>query len=240
MPSETWYCHIQGETFGPVPTDVVTIMLRQNRLQFSDWIWTGGLTKWMRIGDLHQFAAFLPPYPAAPIPAQEAVVPSHEVPTPTSVAAAVPVVAAPRPVAPAPPAPVAAPSPPPTPRPTTESSARAAPRAESPLKAWIRRYGRVRLNAKVVIEGYGTYDSADISEGGIFIKASSPIPFGTDLKLLIEAPFLQKPLDMTGIVIREGASEEGDNGFAIQFTRVNPAHRRLIHDYVKSQTTSVE
>jgi len=106
---------------------------------------------------------------------------------------------------------------------------------DTPLKAWIRRYGRVMLEGNVSVEGYGAFPVVDISEGGVFLSAVSPIAFGTDLRFRLESPSLGKTLDMTGIVIREGASEDGHAGFAIQFTRVNPAHRRVIHEYVKSK-----
>lgn len=233
MSAGAWYVHIQGETFGPVPTDVVSIMLRQHRLQFSDFVWTDGLAKWMRIGELTQFAAYLPPYPSVPIPKAGAqAVPQPSPPPLRAVAGArPPPTASParRPMAQA--AQAAAVAPPPA-----GSAARPAPRAEAPLKEWIRRYGRVKLAGTALIDGFGDYEIVDISEGGVFLKAPTPIPFGTDLKFRIESERLPKALDMTGIVIREGASEDGQFGFAIQFTRVNPAHRRVIHDYVKAAT----
>ncbi len=252
MSGEHWYVHIQGETFGPVPTEVVSIMLRQNRLQFSDYVWTEGLTKWMRIGDLHQFATFLPPYPGVPIPPLSGSAPhlsshAHAAATAAPAQAAPP---APAPSAPPPPAQAQSPAlytPQPAARPpqgapasTVTGAIRHQPRAESPLKAWIRRYGRARILATAVVDGHGNFEVVDISEGGVFIKAATPIPFGTDLRFRLESGHFSKALEMTGIVIREGTSEDGQLGFAIQYTRVNPAHRRVIHEYVKSKLSSVE
>jgi Tfp pilus assembly protein PilZ len=141
---------------------------------------------------------------------------------------------------PPPPAPVAA-APPPAPSAGMPTAPAAPPppppeaEGDANQKAWIRRHTRVRLDGTVTVEDYGTFTSFDISEGGLFIVANTPIPFGTDVKLHIESAAFPKPLDMTGIVIREGLSEAGETGFAIQFTRVNPAHRRVLQDYVKQK-----
>jgi hypothetical protein len=387
-----WFFHVHGETFGPLSPDVVAILLRQGRLQFTDWAWCESLTRWTRVAEIEAFAAFIPPYPDAPLPAgmvppagatrapspqagarpipfqpvarppqpmaptfgtvgnaataaapmatmmpNAAPAPHLEVVPPPPQAAAAPTAppamaapgqpwgappsfappqagAAPAPatfpppqgapaptmgafpppqgvpaampgafpppqgapaVAPAafaspqtlgapnapampqapmqpltdltappppppPPAPVAA-APPPAPS-TGMPTAPAAPpppppeaEGDSNQKAWIRRHTRVRLDGTVTVEDYGTFTSFDISEGGLFIVANTPIPFGTDVKLHIESAAFPKPLDMTGIVIREGISEAGETGFAIQFTRVNPAHRRVLQDYVKQK-----
>lgn len=233
MQTVQWFIHIQGETFGPIPSDVVQIMLRQNRLQFSDFVWTEGLTKWTRISEVHHFVHLMPPYPQAPIPtggqitsgaipaAAPAEPPPFREPLPRVAAAAPAAAQAPRAAA----APMAQPTP--TVRPQGVP--------DTPLKAWIRRYGRVTMEGSVSVDGQGVFPVVDISEGGVFLSASSPIPFGTDLRFRLDSPSLTKSLDMTGIVIREGNSEDGQAGFAIQFTRVNPAHRRVIHEYVKSK-----
>jgi hypothetical protein len=39
---------------------------------------------------------------------------------------------------------------------------------------------------------------------------------------------------MTGVVMRIGVSDN-ENGFAIEFTRMNPSHQRVIAGYVRSQ-----
>lgn len=382
-----WFFHVHGETFGPLSHDVVAILLRQGRLQFTDWAWSESLTRWTRVAEIEAFAALLPPYPDAPLPAGvvppagatrapsppagarpipfppvarppqsmaptfgtvgnaataaapmatmmpnvapaphwEVVPPSpkaapaptappamaasgqpwgapssfappqvgaaptpamfpppQDAPTPTigafpppqGVPAATPGASFPPPQgapagaaasappqtvgapngpampqapmqpltdlpAPPPPAPAAA-APPPAPSAGTPAAPAAPPpppeaEGDTPQKAWIRRHTRVRLDGTVTVEDYGTFTTFDISEGGLFIVADTPIPFGTDVKLHIQSAVFPKPLDMTGIVIREGRSDAGETGFAIQFTRVNPAHRRLLQDYVKQK-----
>jgi hypothetical protein len=206
MAAESWYLHIQGETFGPVSTQVVTIMLRQNRLLFSDYVWAKGLTKWSRLGDLHQFASLMPPYPNAPIPGDDA----PEAPAPKPARQAAPVAQA---------APVVQPEP-----------------GIPPNQHRLRRYPRIPLPGTVEVAGYGVFELIDLSEGGIFLKAGTTnIPHGTDVKFSLAANAFPKPLDMTGLVIRAGDSDDGTKGFAIQFTRVNPAHKRVIQEYVQSQ-----
>ena len=63
-----WFVHIQGETFGPLSNEIVVLMIKQNRLQFSDYIWRPGLEKWIRISELDEFLVLMPQYPKVPIP----------------------------------------------------------------------------------------------------------------------------------------------------------------------------
>lgn len=374
-----WFFHVHGETFGPLSTEVVTILLRQHRLQFTDWAWCENMTRWTRVAEIDLFTAYLPQYPDAPIPtgapapasatappvaplaprpglpplgappaagrpmpfaplsrpaaqpmapqpsmapafAGNAATAAAPMMAPTAAPAAPPhLEVVPPPAAPAPapapqgfappaawppqqpaptpqnfqapqnfappapfPTPQAAPpayAPPPTPpqqpqqaappsvmdltaapaaapQPAPAPPAQAAPAPQVPpqavrqqpppppegegdgdanQKAWIRRHTRVRLEGNVNVDGYGNFTAFDLSEGGLFIVANTPIPFGTDVKIRLESPAFPKAMDMTGIVIREGLSEAGEAGFAIQFTRVNPAHRRVIQDYVKQK-----
>lgn len=204
MSKNAWFVHIQGETFGPVSTSVIQIMIRQNRLQFADFLWTEGMNKWVRIGELKEFSTLMPSYPSVPIPNEAAL------PNDTTEAVEVPT-----------PAPVAQPS--------RQRS------AEAPSKNWIRRYSRVPTDAKASVSGHGSFRAVDIGEGGVFFASDTPVAFGTDLRFVLTGGPFAKPVEMTGIVIREGESETGEIGFAVQFTRMNPAYRRIIQDYVKSR-----
>lgn len=196
MAQKEWYLHVQGDTFGPLTTDVVATMLKQNRLQFSDYVWTVGLAKWIRLGEVQEFQALLPPYPAIPIPVvREKKEPKVEKPV----------------------------------------AVKATPKV--PAKAPIRKHVRVQFEAKVTVDGYGTFKATNVSEGGVFLKAAKGIPLGTDLKFTLECSALEKPLSMTGILIREGQSD-GESGLAIEFTKMNPAHRRLLQQIVQSEKPS--
>ncbi len=214
----TWFVHLQGESFGPLSTDVVILMIQQKRLEYWDFIWTQGLDAWARIADMMPFSEMLPPYPDAPIPgsAGDATLPN---PTQSKDAASIPIV---------PPAPDPSHSKTPPPPPPEEK-----PKPKKEVRG-IRRHGRARLAGTADIDGYQPYELYDIAEGGIFVIASPPIPLGTDVKFKLVSKSFTKTLNMTGIVIRFGKTEEGKEGFGIQFTRVNPAYSRIIRDYVTS------
>ncbi len=215
----TWFIHSQGESFGPLSTDVVVLMIQQKRLEYWDFIWTQGLDGWARIADMMPFSEMLPPYPEAPIPG---AVGDATLPNPTQGKDAVSI-----PIAPPAPDPSHSKTPPPPPAEEVKSVPKKAPRG-------IRRHGRARLVGTAEIDGYQTYELFDIAEGGIFVIASPPIPLGTSVKFKLTSKYFTKTLAMTGIVIRFGKTEEGKAGFGIQFTRVNPAYSRIIRDYVSS------
>lgn len=68
MSSISWFVHFQSESLGPLATEKVIQMLTQNRLQFADFAWRAGFTKWVRISEIDDFAAHLPGYPKVGIP----------------------------------------------------------------------------------------------------------------------------------------------------------------------------
>lgn len=213
--NRTWFVHLQGQNFGPLTSEVVVLMIQQKRLEYWDFIWTQGLDSWARIADMMPFSEMLPPYPVAPLPGEagEATLPTPQPPTLAT------------------PAPSSEPqntTPPPAPTAEATKEKRAMPRVG------IRRHNRSRIQATVAVEGYGNYEAYDIAEGGVFLLAIPIIALGTDIKFKLTSKSFPKTLSMTGIVIREGKTEDGKPGFAIQFTRVNPAHSRMIRDYAQS------
>jgi hypothetical protein len=75
----------------------------------------------------------------------------------------------------------------------------------------------------------------NISENGVFIEGvQGKIEVGSDIKFKLKSKVFEKELDMTGVVVRAGATGE-TKGYAIEMTRVNPAHKRMILDYIESQ-----
>lgn len=213
MPNKLWFVNIRGETFGPIGTPVVIGMLKENRLQFTDFLWAEGLTRWQRIQDLHEFAALIPPYPTNPIPGSSQTV-SEIFEQPVRLAEPEPAL---RPAA--------------TEEKTGEIQKRVKSNSKNNPKAKFRRNARVHIDAKVSVEGHGTYEALDISGGGILLQGPSGIHISTDVKIRIEAKAFGKPLEMTGVVVREEDCG-GHIEFAVEFTRVNPAHKRTIQDYV--------
>lgn len=215
----TWFVQIQGENFGPLSTEVVILMIQQKRLEYWDFIWTQGLDSWARIADMMPFSEMLPPYPDAPIPGSPGAGTIQSIPNPTQTEAKV-----------TPPASTASPTTTPPPAPADSS----APAKKTGGTRSLRRHGRARIEGTVAIDGYQTYEVYDIAEGGLFILSAIPVPVGTDIKFKFTSRSFSKVLTMTAVVIREGKTEEGKPGFGIQFTRVNPAHSRMIRDYVQN------
>lgn len=86
---------------------------------------------------------------------------------------------------------------------------------------------RVAMCGNVDIPNIGEFPLVNISETGLFVQASASPAVGTEVRLRISSSSLATTLEMTGVVIRAGAALER-TGFAVEFTRVNPAHRRII------------
>jgi hypothetical protein len=233
MPKKNWFLHIQGETSGPLPQSKVMLMLEQNEIHFSDFAWTQGHSAWARLSDIPEFASLMPEAPDAPLPTDEggktperAMAPAAPVPAPRAMAALAEAPEAPpafqakkKPALKVVPEPKAAPVAKPTPAP-----AQAAP------KTWVARYERVPMDGMVTVNGTDRYPIMNVSESGILMQMGQPIEVGSEVKFRVESKALEKVLDMTGIVIREANAQP--KSIAIEFTRVNPAHRRMIKEYV--------
>jgi Tfp pilus assembly protein PilZ len=215
--NKNWFVHIGDEIFGPVSTDVVNVMLRQTRLQFTDFIWAQGLTKWVRIIDVDDFTRLLPPYPASSIPRPQKIEISDEedmadfsaeeelTPVPKSLKAV--------------------------------EEYRTGGLSGKPMKPGLKlsAFPRIRLQGKIAIKGHGNYKAIDISEGGVFVASTESIEIGTEVDFTLEANVFPEKLAMTGVVIRHGDRHD-EKGFAIEFMRVNPAYKRLIKDAIMKES----
>jgi Tfp pilus assembly protein PilZ len=213
MSSQSWHVYLQGEPLGPLATETVVLMLKQGRLQFLDFVWAAHLTKWQRLADLDEFAALIPPYPSAPIPSRKIDAAAQPEPTPE---------------------PTLKPEPKPEPKVEVAAPAKKAPKPAPKVWPKVRRFDRVPSKAeRAVLKEHGGFDVVNVSIGGIFLSAPNPLAIGTEVTLTLELNSIEKKLEMTGVVIRQGIVD-GFNGFAIEFTRLNPAHKRILHDYVAS------
>lgn len=215
MQDAIWFIHLEGETFGPVTTAVLQILLKQNRLQFSDFIWSPGFTRWTRVADIHEFTVLMSGYPTAPFPDLQ----SLKIPTPSLQKQP-------------PPAPMAA-----APEEAVEAAPVVVEPPPAPKKPKIRKGERVAIDAKVSIQGKGDFSVINISENGLLVDASEKtLAVGTDIKIKIESTHFPKVLELNGVVVREAATEKNP-GFAIEFVRVNPAVKRIILDYIEAKFT---
>lgn len=101
----------------------------------------------------------------------------------------------------------------------------------------IRRFERVAIQGSVTVNGKEGCKIINLSEGGVLVESPDSIGAGTPVKLKVDAPELKKnPLDMTGVIIRDG-NKDGKQELAIEFTRINPAHKRLLQDLIKEKTS---
>jgi hypothetical protein len=98
-----------------------------------------------------------------------------------------------------------------------------------------RRHSRVVVKGTLETSDYKNYTVVNLSESGLFVKSNEPLPIGTELKFSLFLTGMQRPVEMTGVVIRHGQAE-GEGGFAVEFTRMNPAHRRVIGDIIQRKS----
>jgi len=92
---------------------------------------------------------------------------------------------------------------------------------------------------RIAIEGWVRFDQGDlhrvlnISESGVLVSIPKNVPvIGKEVRFRLESPVFGKPLEMTGVLIREDFTGH-DNSVAIEFTRLNPAYRRMIKEYIQ-------
>lgn len=253
MSEKTWFLHVDGEAIGPLSTATLTKMLEQNRCNPADYVWSEGLFSWMRIADCQEFAGMLPPVPKIPTPrggvATAAPAPAKAAAKPKAVAKPAPKIVAPEPepepeaeevVAEAEPEEIPEetveiePAPKPVAKPKAAVAAKPKPVAVKPAPAPapppVPKSAALAGTAKV--DGGAGVSVLQISETNIVIEKCAA-EMGADVKLRVEAKAFPKPLDLTGVVSGD-ADFEGKAATTIEFTRMNPAHRRSIAQYLAS------
>jgi hypothetical protein len=99
-------------------------------------------------------------------------------------------------------------------------------------KTRLRRYPRVIFEGRVEIEGHGEYDVTNVSAGGLFMRTEKPIVIGTSVRFRLKSSSFPRALEMTGIVVRHVKADEGE-GFAVEFTDLDPGHKRTLDVYIK-------
>ena len=251
MARKDWYVFTKGVSFGPLPTDVVQIMLEQKRLHNTEFIWRQGMARWERIRDLSEFGEEwqLPEYPDEPIPSLQgeesgapapravaekpktvsAQVALHEASPPKKRKAAkktaVKKTAKLRPV--------------PAPEPEIPVEADAAPvEAEEETDHSIRRSPRVIVSGTLSVAEVGTFKLVDMSETGVLIESNSSLNPGMNLVFDLTSPEISaEPLHMTGVVARN-ISINGRPHVGVEFTRVNPAYKRTLSDFVTQRAVN--
>ena len=208
MTKSNWFVNIGGETFGPVSSEIVQVMLRQFRLHFEDYIWKEGFTKWIRIGDVDDFAHSGANHSTAGERLKQHKAPPTFIPT----SEVGPFARSGR---------------------ILNRKLNQEPQEQNklPTKPKVSHFHRVKATGEIEVESYGKYPIFDLSEGGVFAVAPEPIDVGIEVNFTLRAKGIKEDLTMMGLVIRHGENE-GKKGFAVEFIRVNPAYKRLLQQFV--------
>jgi type IV pilus assembly protein PilZ len=102
-----------------------------------------------------------------------------------------------------------------------------------------RRGRRLQHELPVAYRSVGSFLTdwaTDISQGGMFINTRTPLPVGTDVKILIQLPTIESPIGLSGKVTRVigvDARERSTPGMGIQFTDIDPSRREQLETLVK-------
>ncbi|HET8733133.1 MAG TPA: TIGR02266 family protein [Anaeromyxobacteraceae bacterium] len=102
-----------------------------------------------------------------------------------------------------------------------------------------RRANRLEHELPVAYRSVGSFLTdwaTNISQGGMFINTRSPLPVGTDVKILIQLPTMEFPVGLSGKVMRVVEHDRAAQvapGMAIQFTDVDPSRREQIESLVE-------
>lgn len=109
-----------------------------------------------------------------------------------------------------------------------------------------RRSNRLHHELPVAYKSVGSFLSdwaTNISQGGMFINTRRPLPVGTEVKILIQLPMAQFPVGLLGRVTRVAEFDNASNvvpGMGIEFTHVEPEHRKQIEAFVEQLRVELE
>jgi len=219
-----WFIHIEEEAIGPLSSDKIILMLQQNRLQFVDYIWCKTFTKWHRVSEVDEFARLLPAYPEIPVPEvsrkerekEPEAEKEAEVEAEKELEAEMEVKVEKK----------------------RELKEELKKTAESIIKKkWpkIRKFPRIGSQEVVAtVKDHGDFRILNISEGGVFLESHQPFEIGKEVQFTLYFKAEKKTLEMTGIVVRQG-EVAGKKGFALQYRRLNPAHKNFLENYINQK-----
>ncbi|BDG07259.1 TIGR02266 family protein [Anaeromyxobacter paludicola] len=85
--------------------------------------------------------------------------------------------------------------------------------------------------------------ATDISRGGLFINTRKPLPVGTAVRVLVQLPQRERPIDLGGRVTRVAEVGNAVNtapGMAVEFTDLDGARRRELEELVDRLRTVLD
>ena len=115
-----------------------------------------------------------------------------------------------------------------------------------PAKHDGRRSRRLHHDLPVAYRSVGGFLSdwaTNISQGGMFINSRTPLPVGTEVKLMFELPGATFPFDLVGRVTRVVRWEDEVRqapGMGIEFTDIDREKRDRIEAFVESLRATLD
>jgi CheY-like chemotaxis protein len=112
------------------------------------------------------------------------------------------------------------------------------------LKIPYRVFMRTSLSIEIALTGAGIKRkvqgfSEDLSETGMLVEVAEYIPKTSSVAVEFQFPGVDKPTKIPGEVVRAYEKRaKGRFGVGVKFTKVGPALRKLIREYVKRTTDS--
>jgi type IV pilus assembly protein PilZ len=109
-----------------------------------------------------------------------------------------------------------------------------------------RRATRLHHEIPVAYRTVGSFLTdwaTNISQGGLFINTRKPLPVGSEVKIIIQLPGTNVPIDINGKVTRIEAVGNKTNaapGMAVEFTELDRAKREKIESLVQRLRKDLE
>ena len=207
MAHRKWHIRLGGETLGPIPESLAVLMLKQNRLQFTDYAWSEGLDQWTRLGEIESFGRFAPSYPQVPVPTNLSIEKDS----------------------------INLIEPPPPPKEILDAGSE-----ENVAKrnSVIRQKERIPVRGKVTLKNGDSHKVVNVSETGVLVACGQgELPLGDEITFTLKLDGLEKDMSLTGILIREETGTD-HTLIGIEFTRMNPAHRRELQSFISAKRAS--
>ena len=78
----------------------------------------------------------------------------------------------------------------------------------------------------------------NINEGGLFVETDAPQPVGTHVELEFKLPGADRPIEVTGRVVRTEESDSSETkGMGIEFENLNAEVRQQINEIIRKLRT---
>jgi type IV pilus assembly protein PilZ len=99
---------------------------------------------------------------------------------------------------------------------------------------------RARMDYRDTTGGNFLYEyTSNISNGGIFIETTDPLPVGTEVEMRFQPPGMDEVLEIAGTVVwvnpyRDASDENPNPGMGIQFGALSDEAKDLVANLVKA------